>query len=77
MTDKEVYDLLFPDKEPVIDGVTYWAGFYGGGSIGLLAPFDSDCEWHGTGRYWNQDGSFGGDETYVHGELVRNKIPPI
>ena len=68
MTDKEVYDLLFPDQGPEIDGVRYWAGFWYAGSIRRLAPLDSDGEWHGTGRWWNQDGSFWRDETYVHGE---------
>ena len=77
MTDKEVYRLLFPDHRPEIDGVQYRAWFWTGGSIGHLVPLDSDGRAHGTVRNWYHDGSFGGDETYVHGELVRNKIPPI
>ena len=77
MTDQEVYCLLFPDKVPEIDGVQYRAGFWYAGSIRCLAPLDSDGQAHGTVRYWNQDGSFDEDVTWVHGVLVRNKIPPI
>ena len=69
MTDQEVYDLLFPDKCLVIDGARYGAGFWGNGSIGHLVPVDSDGRCHGTARWWNYDGSFLRDETYVHGRM--------
>ena len=68
MTDREVYCLLFHDRRPVIDGVDYWVWFWGNGSIGNLVPMDSDGRAHGTARFWNEDGSFLRDETYVHGE---------
>ena len=68
MTDEEVYDLLFPDRGPVIEGVKYRAGFWGNGSIGHLVPVDSDERCHGTVRWWDKGGSFERDVTWVHGE---------
>ena len=69
MTDDEVFNLLFPDKWPVIDGAEYRAGFWRGGNIGHLVPVDSDGRCHGTVRNWNEDGSFDRDVTWVHGAM--------